>query len=187
MKKREGILWVSEKIRIGDLTGWPENPRRTTDKQKLKIVDSIDNFGQVSDILVSPSLKILDGHQRVSALKKTYGEEYVVSVRRASREMNDDERRAFVLALHAGAVGEWDWDLLSGWDDALVSGFGFDEEALKRKIEDKARVSALVTNVALAKIVADGGRVPVEWNREKETTLVCPYCGHLWEMDDDEG
>jgi len=125
------ITWTNDQIRLGDLKAWEHNPRYSTEKQAERITDSHRMFGQVDLIAIDAVNSVLNGHQRLSVWLAEYGADYVVDVRRCSRELEDDERQALTTLLHVGAVGSFNWDILSGWDADILQGFGFDEDLLK--------------------------------------------------------
>ena len=132
------ITWTVDRVRLSDLQPWGHNPRHTSKRQAKRLLRSWQDFGQVHAIAVGPNNEVYDGHQRLSALLTVYGDDYEVDVRRASRELSDVERRALVLALHAGAVGSWDWDELTAWDPAELQEWGLDEEYLANINRDQA-------------------------------------------------
>ena len=126
----EAITWTQVTVTLGDLKPWGQNPRTSTKRQAAKLLESWNEFGQVQTIAVSPSLDVLDGHQRLSALLAVHGKGYTVDARQSSRALTEDERKRLVVLLHAGAVGAWDWDLLSGWDAGDLIEWGLDDSTL---------------------------------------------------------
>lgn len=136
--------WKETTVKLGDLQPWGHNPRTSTKKQAAKILASWEEFNQVHTFAIGPSLEVYDGHQRLSALLTLYGADYVVDARQASRALTEDERKRLVILLHAGAVGSWDWDLLSGWDaDSLIE-WGLDDSLLADWRRDVSALGALV-------------------------------------------
>ena len=146
------ITWTVDRVRLSDLQPWGHNPRHTSKRQAQRLLQSWQDFGQVHAIAVGPNNEVYDGHQRLSALLTVYGDDYEVDVRRASRELSDVERRALVLALHAGAVGSWDWDELTAWDPAELQEWGLDEEYLENINRDQAALIEMLE-------MDDGGTV----------------------------
>lgn len=124
------ILWTNTTIKLGDLKPWTQNPRQSTKKQARKLLQSWEKFGQVQTIAVDPDGNVLDGHQRLSALLTVYGNGYTVDARQSNRALTEQERKELVITLHAGAVGAWDWDSLSGWDAPDLLEWGFDTDTL---------------------------------------------------------
>lgn len=141
------LIWTNVRVRLGDLKPWDENPRMSTKKEAQRILESFKKFGQAQVILIGPDNEVYDGHQRLSALLTVYGESYEVDARRSSRALSEDERKEFVITIHTGATGEYDFDILSGWEtDILVSG-GFDDDYLKRINTEAAALGELFASM----------------------------------------
>lgn len=132
------IVFSNTRVKIGDLKPWDGNPRQSTKAQARKILKSFDEFGQVETVAVGPSLEVYDGHQRLSALLTVHGPDYEIDARQSNRALTEDERKRLVLVLHAGAVGSWDWDIVSSWDAPLLMKNGLDSEMLKEWKRDTA-------------------------------------------------
>jgi len=124
------LTWHNDRVRLRDLKPWEHNPRQMTKRAAQRLLDSWRDYGQVHLIVVGPDNEVYDGHQRLSALKALYGEDYEVEVRRASRSLTDDERKRLIVLLHAGAVGQWDWDVLNKWGDKQLIDWGLDRDTL---------------------------------------------------------
>ena len=109
------ITWTTEQRKLGDLIPWPRNPRQITKDQARRLSESLDEFGQVQTIAISPDNQILDGHQRqlVWAASEKWGPDLDVDVRVASRALTEKEREKLAVYLHKGAAGEWDFDVLA--------------------------------------------------------------------------
>ena len=131
----EKLTWKNETRKLKDLMPWALNPRQINSEQARRLLESLEEFGQVQTIAIDPEGVIIDGHQRlhVWAAEEKFGPEYEVDVRVASRHLTDRERMKLTTRLHAaGAVGEWDYDVLANWDvepEELVD-WGFTEEEL---------------------------------------------------------
>jgi hypothetical protein len=126
------ITWTNIKVRLGDLKPWADNPRMSTKAQARRLLQSFDKFGQVQTVAIDPDCNVLDGHQRLSALLTIHGAGYELDARQASRELSDAERRELVVSLHAGAVGSWDWNAISGWTSEELQSWGMDGDALRQ-------------------------------------------------------
>ena len=122
--------WVNVRVKLGDLRPWQLNPRHITRKQALRLQESFDEFGQIETIAVGPDLDVYNGHRRLSVLHKLHGPDYEIDARQASRPLTDEERHKLVVYLHAGAVGDWDWDALANWDAGNLMQWGFDGDLL---------------------------------------------------------
>ena len=124
------VTWANVQVTLGELKPWADNPRLSSKRKARRILDSWRKFGQVQTVAIGPSNEVYDGHQRLSALLTVHGPSYQVDARRSDRELTDEERRALAIALHAGAVGSWNWDNLANWDAGELQEWGFDSETL---------------------------------------------------------
>lgn len=114
-----------EQIAICDLQPWVRNARTHSKKQVRQIADSIEAFGFTNPVLIDEHRTILAGHGRVAGAK-LLGMREVPCLR--LDYMNDDEKRAYVLADNKLALNAgWDDDLLAAELGALMaSGLEFD-------------------------------------------------------------
>lgn len=152
------ITWTESRRRLGDLSPWPRNPRQIKLPQAKRLLESVQEFGQVETLAVSPDGDIYNGHQRLNVLMQQYGPDYEVDVRVSSRPLSEKEREKLTVYLHKGAAGEWNFDLLANeFDvDELIE-WGFEAGEL--------------------------GIAP-DWREYDETAaddvayVECPECGH---------
>ena len=164
--------WTPCTVKLADLRPWADNPRMSTKKQAQRLLDSWKRFGQVQTIAIGPDNEVYDGHQRLSALLTVHGSEYTVDARRCSRALSDEERRALVVTLHAGAVGSWNWDNLANWDAGELQEWGFDSETLTTWQRDVGALGNLLASETPTfpeydESIADGVEL-----------CKCPVCGH---------
>lgn len=164
-KKADAIEWRNVRVKLGQLKPWGHNPRTSTKKQAARILESFKQFGQVQTVAVSPSFDVYDGHQRLSALLTLHGAGYEIDARQSSRALADDERRRLVIALHAGAQGAWDWDLLSGWDESLLTSAGMDAELLEQMNRDATALREMLNGMEHESTSAPAGEdhIPSQW------------------------
>ena len=172
LNQMKPVTWKNETVRLGDLKPWIHNPRTASGVQAERILSSVDRFGQVQTVAISPTNEVYDGHQRLSALLFKHGKEYKIDVRRASRELDDEERKRLVIALHSGATGSYDWDILAGWDSAILIGEGVDADLLKQLNSDAS---------AIALMLRSESEVPdfkeySESSGDAVEMLTCPHC-----------
>jgi len=140
------ITWHEVKTHLGDLQPWGHNPRKSSKKQAAKILESWGEFNQVHTFAIGPGGEVYDGHQRLSALMTLHGNDYVVDARQSSRALSEDEHKRLVVLLHAGAVGSWDWDLLSGWDIEDLKAAGMDMDTLADWEKNLAALDKMLHN-----------------------------------------
>ena len=75
---------------------------------------------------------LYDGHQRYSSWLTVYGEDYEVDARQSDIFLTEEERLEFVVTMHAGATGSWDWQKLSSFPAPKLIEMGFDNELKKQ-------------------------------------------------------
>jgi len=124
------ITWKNEKRKLSDLKEWELNPRQIKTEEARRLIDSIDQFGQIQPIAIDEENTIIDGHQRrrVWGIAEEYGRDYEVDVRVSSRLLTDEERKRLVILLHKGTIGEWDDDMLANhFDEEMLLDLGFKE------------------------------------------------------------
>ena len=159
----EPLTWTNERRTLGQLTPWEANPRQIKEDQAERLAGSFDDFGQVETLAIDPDGEVVNGHQRLNALRQKHGKGYEVDVRVASRKLTMDERKKLTIYLHEGATGEWNFDMMANIFelDELTEG-GFPEWKLG--------------NLTM----------PGEWPEYDESVaddveyLECPECGHKW-------
>ena len=128
--------WSNITVTLSQLKPWSLNPKFSTKVQAKKILESWTKFGQVLAVAIGPEYDVYDGHQRLSALNTLYGSDYVIDARQSNRPLADDERKALIITLHAGATGSWDWNALGSWKAEDLKSWGLDKSALKGWKED---------------------------------------------------
>jgi len=138
------ISWKPDRVKIGDLKAWLENPRMSTKAQAQRILKSLDKFGQVETLAIDAENNIINGHQRYFALMTIHSPEYEVDARRANRVLTDEEKKELTIALHTGATGSWNWQQLSGWDAPQLQEWGMDADALKDWNNDALNLKELL-------------------------------------------
>ena len=173
------VTWSNVQVMLGELQPWADNPRLSSKRQAQRLLDSWRQFGQVQTVAIGPQNEVYDGHQRLSALLTVHGPSYQVDARRCSRELTDEERRALVVTLHAGAVGSWDWDSLSGWDAGLLQQWGFDGDTLMNWQKDVTALGTMLS--AEAEQQPDDG-LPSPINLEYRIVVDCVSETHQTEL-----
>jgi hypothetical protein len=108
------ILWTNVRVRLGDLKPWASNPRQSSKAQARRLLASFEKFGQVQTVAIDPDCNVLE-----------------LDARQSNRALTDAERRELVVSLHAGAVGSWDWNAISGWNSEELQSWGMDGDLLR--------------------------------------------------------
>jgi DNA modification methylase len=128
--------WTPIVIRLGDIIPWEHNPRMSNKAQAQRLIESERKFGQPLPFQVSPQqpdgrYKLYDGHQRYGAWLTVYGENHKVAASMCDRELSEDERLEYVITMHAGATGQWDWQKMASFPAPKLIELGFDNAKLK--------------------------------------------------------
>ena len=169
------VTWTNVQVTLGELKPWADNPRLSSKRQAQRLLDSWRQFGQVQTVAIGPANEVYDGHQRLSALLTVHGPSYQVDARRSDRELTDEERRALAIALHAGAVGSWNWDNLANWDAGELQEWGFDSDTLTNWQRDVGALGNLIGSEApdfQPVGIDEQGRL------DQKAPVTCPECGH---------
>jgi hypothetical protein len=167
------ITWTNITVKLGDLKPWELNPRQSSKAQAQRILRSFERFGQVEIIAVGPNFEVYDGHQRLSALRTLHGENFEVDARQSSRPLTEQERRELVVSLHAGAVGSWDWDKVSGWSAPELMEWGMNDETLNAWGKDYSNLKDMLQS---EQPVPEFKEYDEDVEKDVEY-LTCPHCG----------
>lgn len=103
----------------------PDNPRTISDEKLQQLVNSIQQFPEMLElrpIVVDENMVAIGGNMRVKACK-TAGVTKVPVV--FANKLTPEQKHEFIIKDNVG-FGEWDLDLLSGWDDDLLGEWGLD-------------------------------------------------------------
>ncbi len=127
----EALVWTNGTRRLSELIPWGDNPAEINAAEAKRLLESLDEFGQVKTIAIEPDNSICDGHQRKSvwAAAQKYGPDFEVDVRIASRKLTRKEREKLAVLLRT-AQGHFNWDTLAGYDAAELQAWGLDAQTL---------------------------------------------------------
>lgn len=129
-------MWTTEQRKLAQLIAWGGNPRSIEPEQAARLVESKDEFGQIETIAIGPGNEVYNGHQRLKVWAKQYGDDHLIDVRVASRELTEQERKKLTVFLHRGATGDWDWEKLLEWDPVELLDWGFTGDELGIDADD---------------------------------------------------
>jgi len=162
----EPITWTNERRKLRDLVPWDHNPREINKREAERLGESLAEFGQIQTIAIGPGNEVYDGHQRklVWSVLPSFGPDYEVDVRVASRALTERERQKLVVYLHKGATGDWDWDeLANSFEMSDLLEWGFEEGELVGWVAPDVEFQEYDESIA----------DDVEY-------ITCPECGHKW-------
>lgn len=162
MPTRARDALVIEDVPIDDLAPDPKNPRRMTEAQARKLMDSLETFGAVEPAVFNRTTgEVVGGHMRVEAARvlgwSTFPAVFVDLTREQQRQLN--------LALNR-ISGEWNEDLLAEvlWElkeaGADLSLTGFEEgelEKLLRAVGPDGEHGAILAPEGFAVVVQCNG------------------------------
>jgi len=116
-------------MKLSQLKKNPDNPRLIRDANFERLKKSIAEFGAVMmplrPIVYDSDNVIIGGNMRLSAClalgMKDVPDDWV----KFAGDLTDEQKREFVIKDNSG-FGEYDWDLLSTWDDLPLAEWGVD-------------------------------------------------------------
>jgi hypothetical protein len=139
------LKWTTVQRKLGDLIPYPKNPRRMTEKQEVKLNESIIKFDLVEIPAINTDDMVIAGHQRIKLYSLIYPPETVIDVRLPNRKLTKKEFEEYNIRSNAN-TGEWDTGLLTAqWDRADLKEWGIDEELYT--ISDIKEIETFNTNV----------------------------------------
>lgn len=112
-------------ISIDKIKPNPDNPRTISNEKLQQLVDSIKQFPEmlnIRPIVIDENMVALGGNMRIKACKLAGIKEVsVVFV----DNLSDQQKQEFIIKDNVG-FGQWDLDLLAGWDQTLLTEWGLD-------------------------------------------------------------
>ncbi len=115
----------TQTISIDKIKPNPDNPRTISDEKLQQLVNSIQAFPEmlnIRPIVIDENMVALGGNMRIKACKLAGIRE--VSVVFADK-LSDQQKKEFIIKDNA-SFGQWDMDLLAGWDQTLLTEWGLD-------------------------------------------------------------
>lgn len=110
-------------VKISDIKPNPNNPRVIKDDKFKKLVKSIKDFPEMSNvrpIVVNTDMIVLGGNMRLKAMKEAGWKEVPVQI----VNWNEQKQKEFIVKDNVG-FGEWDWDdLANNWDAEELTDWG---------------------------------------------------------------
>jgi ParB-like chromosome segregation protein Spo0J len=135
-----------KRVKITEIKVNPSNPRTIKDEKFKKLVKSIQDFPEMSEIrpiVVNKDMVILGGNMRFKAMKDAGWKDVPVIV---ADNLTPEQEREFVIKDNTSG-GEWDWEMLAmDWDASKLEEWGMDlpnvlnpseQDDLSDKIKEK--------------------------------------------------
>jgi hypothetical protein len=120
----EKLIWHTETRKVSELIPYERNPRKLTPKQEVDLTQSIEKFNLMSIPVIDLDNKIISGHQRLKILAILGRENEVIDTRVPNRKLTDEEFREANIRENKNQ-GDWDYEILKGFDKDLLKEVGF--------------------------------------------------------------
>lgn len=127
--KNTQLVWHTESRKVDSLLPHKKSPRKISKEQAERLKKSLENYGLVEIPAIDEDGTILAGHQRMKALQLMGQGDTMVDVRVPNRKLTEKEAETYLIGSNA-IHGEWDFDLLKGFEMELLTDLGFDQKAL---------------------------------------------------------
>jgi DNA modification methylase len=115
-----------KRVKITEIKVNPSNPRTIKDEKFKKLVKSIQDFPEMSEIrpiVVNQDMVILGGNMRFKAMKEAGWKDVPVIV---ADNLTQEQEREFLIKDNTSG-GEWDWEMLAmDWDASQLEEWGMD-------------------------------------------------------------
>lgn len=123
------LTWHTESRKVDSLLPHKKSPRKISKEQAERLKKSLENYGLVEIAAIDLDGTILAGHQRMKALQLMGQGDTMVDVRVPNRKLTDNEAETYLIGSNS-IHGEWDFDLLKGFEMDLLVDLGFDQKEL---------------------------------------------------------
>ena len=123
------LTWHTESRKVDSLLPHKKSPRKISKEQAERLKKSLEKYGLVEIAAIDLDGTILAGHQRMKALQLMGQGDTMVDVRVPNRKLTDNEAETYLIGSNA-IHGEWDFDLLKGFEMDLLIDLGFDQKEL---------------------------------------------------------
>lgn len=123
------LEWATEKRRVDDLLPHKKSPRKISKEQTERLKESLEKFNLVEIPAIDTDGTILAGHQRIKVLQLLGRGQEVIDVRVPNRKLTKEEVDWYLVGSNA-IHGEWDFELLKGFDIELLADLGFEQKEL---------------------------------------------------------
>jgi DNA modification methylase len=127
--KQQQLSWTTEKRVVDQLLANKKSPRTISKEQAQRLKESLEKFNLVEIPAIDTDGTILAGHQRIKALQLLGRGKETIDVRVPNRKLTEEEAERYLIGSNA-IHGEWDFELLKGFEMDLLLDLGFDQKAL---------------------------------------------------------
>ena len=125
------LIWHTEKRKVKDLISYQKNPRILLETKAEILTESFNKFNLVEIPVIDLNNTIIAGHQRITIMMRLGRGDEEIDVRVPSRALTEEELKEYNLRSNIN-IGEWDWNLLKGYDIDDLLNVGFEEKELDK-------------------------------------------------------
>jgi hypothetical protein len=126
---QEQLWWQTEKRKVDDLLPHKKSPRKISKDQMVNLKRSLEKFNLVEIPAINLDGTIIAGHQRIKVLQALGRGKETIDVRVPNRKLSTEEAERYLIGSNA-IHGEWDFELLKGFEMDLLIDLGFDQKEL---------------------------------------------------------
>ena len=152
MGKEKATQLKIEYVDIAKIKPNEYNPKKLSEKEAKDLEQSIVKFGIVDPLIINKAENrnniIIGGHQRWKVYKKM-GLKEVPVVKLNIPDLEGEKEICLRLSKN---TGEFDWNLLAGFDESMLSGIGFDSEELDKIFDLRAEEDDFDAQIEYEKI-----------------------------------
>jgi len=120
---------------VDDLLPYEKNPRKISEKQLEDLKRSIKKFNLAEVPAIDTDNAIVAGHQRIKVLQLLGRGAEEIDVRVPNRKLAQEEYEQYLLTSNA-VSGDWNYEILKGFDLNLLLEVGFDDQDLANIWDD---------------------------------------------------
>lgn len=141
------LEWTTGQRKVNDLIPSDFNPRKISEAQRMKLVESLQKFNLVDIPVINHDGSIISGHQRIFALQAIGRGDELIDVRSPNRMLTDKELKEYMLIANSHA-GEWNKEVFEEFFadvDIADIGFGLEDDifaAFEEEEEDEQHLEA---------------------------------------------
>ena len=126
---KEQLSWTTEARVVDQLLANKKSPRMISKEQAQRLKESLEKFNLVEIPAIDLDGTILAGHQRIKALQLLGRGKETIDVRVPNRKLTQEEADRYLVGSNA-IHGDWDFELLKGFEMDLLLDLGFDQKSL---------------------------------------------------------
>ncbi len=132
------LIFHTEQRKASELVPFEFNPRKMTPDQVEQLKRSIEKFNLVEIPAIDLDNRIIAGHQRLKIMHLLGRGDETIDVRVPNRKLTEEEFREYNLRSNRNH-GDFDFNLLSNFDEDLLRAIGFNAVEIDRTFDLKTK------------------------------------------------